>query len=343
MYDIKEYLYDLPKELIAQNPSEDRTDCRLLHIDRATGELSHEKFTDLKKYLRKGDLLVFNNSIVIPARLQGKFYPRDDNVEVILNKELAVGVWNVFLVTPYKHFINTEIRFGDGTKLRCKVIDNDEYGSSTIKFEYEGDFFEALNSVAQVTFPPYIYNKRIKTDRYQTVYGDIPGSTAAPAAGLHFTEEFIDELTEMGIDHTFVTLHVGLGTFGHIDTADVRDYKIHGEYISVSQEAADKINETKKNGGRVICVGTTSCRVIESMANDDGEVMAGQEDTFLFIYPGYQFKVMDGLVTNFHMPGSTLLLLVSAFAGFENIKNAYAEAIKEKYQFLTFGDACLMI
>ena len=337
-----DFYYDLPEELIAQDPLEDRTASRLLVLDRKTGAVKHKIFSDVIDYLNEGDCLVINNTRVIPARLIGEKEGTGGKVEVLLLKRRANDVWETLVKPGKKLKPGAKITFGDG-RLRAEVLEVVEEGNRLVKFYYEGIFEEILDSLGEMPLPPYITHKLEDKEMYQTVYAKFDGSAAAPTAGLHFTKELLNKIEEKGIKIASITLHVGLGTFRPVKVDDVNNHHMHTEWYEVNTEAADIINETKRNGGRVICVGTTSCRTIESVADDNGYMKAKTGETDIFIYPGYKFKVMDGLITNFHLPESTLVMWVSAFAGKENVLSAYETAVKEKYRFFSFGDAMILI
>jgi len=337
-----DFYYDLPEELIAQDPLEDRTASRLLVLDRQTGTVEHKIFSDVIDYLNKGDCLVINNTRVIPARLIGEKEGTGGKVEVLLLKRRANDVWETLVKPGKKLRPGAKITFGDG-RLRAEVLEVVEEGNRLVKFCYEGIFEEILDSLGEMPLPPYITHKLEDKEMYQTVYAKFDGSAAAPTAGLHFTKELLNKIEEKGIKIASITLHVGLGTFRPVKVDDVNNHHMHTEWYEVNAEAADIINETKRNGGRVICVGTTSCRTIESVADENGYMKAKTGETDIFIYPGYKFKVMDGLITNFHLPESTLVMLVSAFAGKENVLSAYETAVKERYRFFSFGDAMILI
>ena len=330
--------YELPQELIAQDPLEQRDSSRLLILDKKTGERTHRIFHDIIDYLHEGDCLVINNTKVIPARLIGEREGTGGKVEVLLLKRKTDNVWETLVKPGKKARPGMRLSFGGGL-LHAEVQEVVDEGNRLIRFEYEGIFEEILDQLGQMPLPPYITHQLKDKNRYQTVYAKYEGSAAAPTAGLHFTEELLQKIQEKGVKIARVTLHVGLGTFRPVKVDDVSQHHMHTEFYHVSQEAADIINETKKQGGRVICVGTTSCRTIESAADGQGVVQATEGDTDIFIYPGYQFKVLDCLITNFHLPESTLLMLVSALAGKENIMAAYKEAVEMKYRFFSFGDA----
>lgn len=330
--------YELPQELIAQDPLEQRDSSRLLILDKKTGERTHRIFHDIIDYLHEGDCLVINNTKVIPARLIGEREGTGGKVEVLLLKRKTDNVWETLVKPGKKARPGMRLSFGGGL-LHAEVQEVVDEGNRLIRFEYEGIFEEILDQLGQMPLPPYITHQLKDKNRYQTVYAKYEGSAAAPTAGLHFTEELLQQIQEKGVKIARVTLHVGLGTFRPVKVDDVTQHHMHTEFYHVSQEAADIINETKKQGGRAICVGTTSCRTIESAADGQGVVQATEGDTDIFIYPGYQFKVLDCLITNFHLPESTLLMLVSALAGKENIMAAYKEAVEMKYRFFSFGDA----
>lgn len=337
-----DFYYDLPEELIAQDPLEDRTASRLLVLDRKTGAVKHKIFSDVIDYLNEGDCLVINNTRVIPARLIGEKEGTGGKVEVLLLKRRANDVWETLVKPGKKLKPGAKITFGDG-RLRAEVLEVVEEGNRLVKFYYEGIFEEILDSLGEMPLPPYITHKLEDKEMYQTVYAKFDGSAAAPTAGLHFTKELLNKIEEKGIKIASITLHVGLGTFRPVKVDDVNNHHMHTEWYEVNAEAAEIINETKRNGGRVICVGTTSCRTIESVADENGYMKAKTGETDIFIYPGYKFKVMDGLITNFHLPESTLVMLVSAFAGKENVLSAYETAVKERYRFFSFGDAMILI
>ena len=340
MMELHDFYYDLPQELIAQDPLSDRSASRLMLLDKNTGEIEHKIFKDIIDYLNPGDCLVINDTKVIPARLIGERVGTGATIEVLLlkRKEDMKDVWEVLVKPGKKAKIGTKISFGDG-RLVAEVIDIVEEGNRLIQFTYEGIFEEILDELGQMPLPPYITHKLQDKNRYQTVYAKHEGSAAAPTAGLHFTKELLERIQEKGVDIARVTLHVGLGTFRPVKVENIQEHHMHSEYYVVTQEAADKINNAKADGGRVICVGTTSCRTIESASDDDGRVKACSGWMEIFIYPGYKFKVLDALITNFHLPESTLLMLVSALAGREHILAAYKTAVEEKYRFFSFGDA----
>ena len=333
-----DFYFDLPEELIAQDPLEDRSSSRLLVLDKETGATEHRIFKDITDYLEPGDCLVLNNTRVIPARLYGEREGTGGQVEVLLLKRGEGDVWETLVRPGKKCKPGQKLVFGGG-KLRAEVLETVEDGNRLIRFYYEGIWEEVLDSLGEMPLPPYITHKLKDKNRYQTVYARFDGSAAAPTAGLHFTPELLKKIEEKGIRLAYVTLHVGLGTFRPVKEENILDHHMHTEMYQVTGEAADIINSTKQNGGRVICVGTTSCRTVESASDEKGIVKAGSADTGIFIYPGYKFKVLDCLITNFHLPESTLVMLVSALAGRENVLKAYGEAIKERYRFFSFGDA----
>ena len=336
--DVKDFDYDLPEELIAQDPLEDRSSSRLMVLDKKTGEVSHHIFKEIIKYLRPGDCLVLNNTKVIPARLYGVKEGTMAKIEILLLKRKQNDVWETLVKPGKKAKPGTKIIFGDGI-LTGEVIDVVDDGNRLIQFSYDGIFEEILDKLGQMPLPPYITHQLKDKNRYQTVYAKYDGSAAAPTAGLHFTKELLNEVKEKGVDIAEVTLHVGLGTFRPVKVDNVLDHHMHSEFYMVSQEAADKINNAKKNGGRIISVGTTSTRTLESAADENGMLHECSGWTDIFIYPGYEFKVIDCLITNFHLPQSTLVMLVSALAGREHILSAYKKAVEEKYRFFSFGDA----
>lgn len=333
-----DFYYELPQELIAQDPLEDRASSRLLVLHKETGEIKHRHFRDILKFLRKGDCLVINDTKVIPARLLGKKTDTGAAVEVLLLKRRTDNIWETLVKPGKKMKVGAQVSFGDGL-LTGTVIDVVEEGNRLIQFSYEGIFEEILDQLGQMPLPPYITHQLKDKNRYQTVYAKHDGSAAAPTAGLHFTKELLKEIEDMGVTIAHVTLHVGLGTFRPVKADTIEDHHMHSEFYVVEDEEAKKINDTKKNGGRVICVGTTSCRTLESAVNEDGTLEAKSGWTDIFIYPGYRFKILDCLITNFHLPESTLVMLVSALAGREHILNAYQKAVEERYRFFSFGDA----
>ena len=333
-----DFYFDLPQELIAQDPLEDRSSSRLLVLDKNTGEISHHIFRDIIDYLHPGDCLVLNNTKVIPARLLGEREGTGGHVEVLLLKRKEADVWETLVKHGKKCKPGQRLTFGDGL-LKAEVLETVEEGNRLIRFEYEGIFEEVLDKLGEMPLPPYITHKLKDKKRYQTVYAKYEGSAAAPTAGLHFTQELLQQIADKGIKIAYVTLHVGLGTFRPVKEENVLEHHMHSEYYQVTQEAADIINDTKKRGGRVIAVGTTSTRTLESVADEDGTMHAAGGWTEIFIYPGYKFKCIDALITNFHLPESTLLMLVSALAGKEHIMHAYETAVQERYRFFSFGDA----
>lgn len=340
-----DFYYDLPEELIAQDPLEDRSSSRLMHLDKNSGEIEDLSFMDIKRFLKAGDCLVLNDTKVIPARLLGHKEGTGGAVEILLLKRHEGDVWETLVKPGKKCRPGARIVFGDG-RLTCEVEAMAEEGNRLVRFFYKGIWEEVLDSLGEMPLPPYITHKLKDRNRYQTVYAKNEGSAAAPTAGLHFTKELLGEIEQMGVKVVYVTLHVGLGTFRPVKEDEILDHHMHSEYYVVSSEAADIINETKEAGGRVICVGTTSCRTIESASVKEGDkwvVKAGSADTEIFIYPGYEFKALDGLITNFHLPESTLIMLVSALAGRENVLNAYKAAVDEKYRFFSFGDAMVIL
>ncbi len=334
-----DFYFDLPEELIAQDPLEDRSSSRLLVVDKKTGKTQHRIFKDIVEYLRPGDCLVLNNTKVIPARLYGEREGTGGQVEVLLLKRKEADVWETLVRPGKKCKPGQKLVFGGG-KLKAEVLETVEDGNRIVKFFYDGIWEEVLDSLGEMPLPPYITHKLQDKNRYQTVYAKYDGSAAAPTAGLHFTPELLADIEKRGIKLAYVTLHVGLGTFRPVKEENILDHHMHTEFYQVSQEAADIINSTKEAGGRVICVGTTSCRTVESAADSNGHIEAGCGDTSIFIYPGYSFKILDCLITNFHLPESTLVMLVSALAGREHTLAAYEEAVKERYRFFSFGDAC---
>ena len=333
-----DFNFELPEELIAQDPLEDRSASRLLVLNKETGETEHKIFKDIIDLVNPGDCLVLNNTKVIPARLLGAKEDTGAHVEVFLLKKLSKDTWETLVKPGKKLKPGARVIFGDGL-LTATILDTMEEGIRKVLFEYDGIFEEVLDKLGEMPLPPYITHKLKDRDRYQTVYARYDGSAAAPTAGLHFTKELLTELEAKGVRIAYVTLHVGLGTFRPVKVDDVANHHMHSEHYIITGEAADIINTTKENGGRVICVGTTSCRTIESAADDTGKVIPGENDTQIFIYPGYSFKVLDALITNFHLPESTLVMLVSALAGKDNIMKAYKEAIDLRYRFFSFGDA----
>ena len=335
---VTDFNFELPQELIAQDPLEDRAASRLLVLNKETGNISHRHFRDIRQYLKKGDCLVINDTKVIPARLIGHKLGTDAKIEVLLLKRKSDNVWETLVKPGKKMKEGAEVSFGDGL-LKGTVVGVVDEGNRLIQFEYDGIFEEILDQLGQMPLPPYITHQLKDKSRYQTVYAKHDGSAAAPTAGLHFTQELLQEIQDMGVTIAHVTLHVGLGTFRPVKVDTIEEHHMHSEFYVVEEEEAKKINDTKKNGGRVICVGTTSCSTLESATGEDGVLKAGSGWTDIFIYPGYRFKILDCLITNFHLPESTLVMLVSALAGREHILNAYQEAIKERYRFFSFGDA----
>ena len=336
-----DFYYDLPEELIAQTPLEKRDTSRLMVLDRATGEVTHKHFYDILDYLQPGDCLVMNDSRVLPARLLGH-RPTGGAVEVLLLRDAGNKCWECLCKPGRKMQIGHEVVFGNG-ELTATVKEVKEDGNRIVEFHYEGIFLEVLERLGKMPLPPYIKAELQDQERYQTVYSRAVGSAAAPTAGLHFTNELLDQIRRKGIKTAFVTLHVGLGTFRPVKAENILEHHMHSELCMMSAETAQLLNETKRSGGRVICVGTTSCRTLESLVNEDGSFEEKSKWTEIFIYPGYTFKAMDGLITNFHLPESTLVMLVSAFAGRENVLNAYEQAVAERYRFFSFGDAmCIM-
>lgn len=335
---IKEFYYDLPEELIAQDPLTDRSSSRLLTLDKNSGAFSHHVFRDIVDFLNPGDCLVVNNTKVIPARLMGEKEGTGAGIEVLLLKRKENDVWETLVKPGKKARPGARISFGNDL-LVGEVVDVVEEGNRLIKFEYEGIFEEILDQLGQMPLPPYITHRLEDKNRYQTVYAKHNGSAAAPTAGLHFTPELLEVIKAKGVKVAEVTLHVGLGTFRPVKVENILEHHMHSEFYMVEEEQAAMINETKKNGGRVICVGTTSCRTLESATGEDGILRAGSGWTEIFIYPGYKFKILDALITNFHLPESTLLMLISALAGRDNVMKAYEEAVKERYRFFSFGDA----
>ena len=338
----KDFYYDLPKELIAQTPLEPRDSSRLMVLDKQTGEVSHHHFREILDYLHPGDCLILNDSRVLPARIYGVKEGTGAVVEFLLLTQKEQNVWEALAGPGKKAKVGARFSFGDGI-LTCEVIDILPDGNRVLSFSCEGNFFAALDQVGQMPLPPYITEGLKDKERYQTVSSRELGSAAAPTAGLHFTPELLEEVKAKGVKIGFVTLHVGLGTFRPVSVENISDHKMHSEHYMLSKETADLINQTKQNGGRVISVGTTSCRTIESVAQKEGCIRESEGWTDIFIYPGYQFRVLDGLITNFHLPESTLIMLVSALAGQENVMNAYRIAVEERYRFFSFGDAMLVI
>ena len=337
-----DFYYDLPEELIAQTPLERRDASRLMTLDRKTGEVTHRHFYDLLELLQPGDCLVMNNSRVLPARLLGHRVPTGGAVEVLLLKDQGNGVWECLTKPGRKTHTGTELSFGDGD-LTATVVGERDDGNKLVQFHYEGIFLEVLERLGKMPLPPYIKEELQDGERYQTVYSKINGSAAAPTAGLHFTQELLDKLAAKGVKEAYITLHVGLGTFRPVSEDNVEDHHMHSEYYECSEEAARAINEARARGGRVFAVGTTSCRTLESVADENGVVHAKSGYTDIFITPGYRFKAVDGLITNFHLPESTLLMLVSALCSREEVMAIYAHAVEERYRFFSFGDCCLFL
>ena len=336
-----DFYYDLPKELIAQDPLEDRSASRLMHLNKETGEYEHGHFRDILKYLKPGDCLVINDTKVIPARLYGSKVGTDAAIEILLLKRRENDIWETLVKPGKKCKVGTVISFGDGI-LTGEVVDIVDEGNRLIQFHYDGIFEEILDQLGEMPLPPYITHKLQDKNRYQTVYAKHEGSAAAPTAGLHFTKELLQQVRDAGVKIAHVTLHVGLGTFRPVKVEDVTQHHMHSEFYVVEEDQAKLINDTKAAGGRVIAVGTTSCRTLESATGEDGILKAGSGWTEIFIYPGYRFKMIDWLITNFHLPESTLVMLVSALAGKEHIMAAYEEAVREKYRFFSFGDAMMI-
>ena len=342
MLKTSDFYFDLPPELIAQDPLTDRSASRLLVLDKNTGEIKHEQFRNIINYLNPGDCLVLNDTRVIPARLHGIREETGAAIEVLLLKRKEKDVWETLVRPGKKVRPGVKLSFGEGL-LRGEVLEIVEEGNRLIRFQYEGIFEEVLDRLGEMPLPPYITHKLEDKNRYQTVYAKYDGSAAAPTAGLHFTRDLLDEIAQRGVNMAYVTLHVGLGTFRPVKAERITEHHMHSETYQITKEAAEVINRTRKNGGRVICVGTTSCRSLESAAEEDGTLRECSGDTEIFIYPGYRFKVLDALITNFHLPESTLVMLVSALAGREKVLRAYGEAVEERYRFFSFGDAMFVI
>ncbi len=338
----QDFYYELPEELIAQDPLADRESSRLLVLDRESGVISHRIFREITEYLREGDCLVINDTRVLPARLIGSREGTNGKIEILLLKRKENNIWETLVKPGKKAKVGTRIVFGDGL-LTGEVVDVVEEGNRLIQFTYEGIFEEILDQLGQMPLPPYITHQLKDQNRYQTVYAEHTGSAAAPTAGLHFTSGLLEKIEGMGVEIAKVTLHVGLGTFRPVKVDEITDHHMHSEFYQIDEEAAAKINRAKENGKRVICVGTTSCRTVESAADENGRLQACSGWTEIFIYPGYRFKVLDCLITNFHLPESTLIMLVSALAGRETVLAAYEEAVREKYRFFSFGDAMLVV
>ena len=336
-----DFYYDLPEELIAQTPLQQRDTSRLLHLDRVSGVIEHRHFYDILDYLKPGDCLVMNDSRVLPARLLGH-RPTGGAVEVLLLRDLGDKKWECLCKPGRKMQVGNEVIFGDG-ELTATVVEVQETGNRVVEFHYDGIFLEVLERLGKMPLPPYIKEELQDQERYQTVYSREVGSAAAPTAGLHWTKELLEKARNLGVNTAFVTLHVGLGTFRPVKAEEITDHHMHAELCMISEETAEILNRTKAAGGRIICVGTTSCRTLESLVNADGSFEAKSKWTEIFIYPGYTFRAMDGLITNFHLPESTLVMLVSAFAGREHVLHAYEEAVKERYRFFSFGDAMCIL
>ncbi len=337
-----DFSYELPKELIAQEPIEERSSSRLLVLDRASGNIEHRVFRDIIEYLREGDCLVLNDTRVIPARLLGRKEETGGGIEFVLLKNIKADIWEVILRPGRKAKPGARFMFGPGDELRAEVIEVIEGGNRLVRFEYKGVFQEVLDKVGIVPLPPYITKRLEDPERYQTVYSKYKGSAAAPTAGLHFTNGLLDELANQGISIAYLTLHVGLGTFRPVKSENVEEHIMHSEFYNLDETCANVINRTKASGGRVIAVGTTSCRVLETVSTDDGSVRPASGWTDIFIYPGYRFKIIDAMITNFHLPESTLIMLVSAFAGKDAVLEAYRRAVEQRYRFFSFGDAMLI-
>lgn len=340
--DVKDFDYELPEELIAQTPLSERPSSRLLVLGKDSGEIKHTNFRDVLSYLKEGDCLVLNNTRVLPARLFGKRADSGAVIEFLLLSQKEDDVWEIIVRPGKKARPGHKIVFGDG-KIEAEILDIVNDGNRLVKFSYNGIFNEILDELGEMPLPPYIHEKLAERERYQTVYSKVDGSAAAPTAGLHFNEELLDEIKNKGVDLAFVTLHVGLGTFRPVKVDVIEEHKMHSEFYTVDDGTAQKINDAKKRGGRVICVGTTSTRVVETLSDDNGVMHPGSGWTDIFIYPGYKFKMIDALITNFHLPQSTLIMLVSALAGRDNVLSAYREAVNEKYRFFSFGDAMFIV
>ena len=336
-----DFYFDLPERLIAQHPLDQRDASRLMVLDRSDGSVTHRHFRDLLEYVQPGDCMVFNNSRVIPARLMGHAVGKTTPIEVLLLTDKGDGLWECLTKPGRKTQAGTELSFGDGA-LTATVEEAMDNGNKLIRFHYEGIFLEVLERLGKMPLPPYIKEELQDPERYQTVYSKINGSAAAPTAGLHFTKELLQKIADKGVNIAYVTLHVGLGTFRPVKAEDISEHQMHSEFCMISQETAELLNKTRKTGGRLVCVGTTSCRTLESLAGEDGLFHESSAWTDIFIYPGYRFKAMDALITNFHLPESTLVMLVSAFAGREHVLHAYEEAVKERYRFFSFGDAMFL-
>lgn len=341
---LKEFYYDLPEELIAQHPKEKRDESRLLVLDKKTGNIEHRVFKDIVEYITPNDCLVINETRVIPARLYGRREDKEEQIEMLLLKDVGDKKWEVLVKPGKKCKIGTEILFEAEKEvlLKAKVVEIKEDGNRIVELDYKGILNEILDKIGMMPLPPYIHEKLKEKERYQTVYSKIEGSSAAPTAGLHFTKELLESLEKSGVKIARVVLHVGLGTFRPVKEEEIEDHKMHSEYYEISKEACDIINETKKRGGKVFCVGTTSCRTVESAAGENGYLVPKKGNTEIFIYPGYKFKVLDCLITNFHLPESTLLMLISALATRDMIIDTYKIAVEQKYRFFSFGDAMLI-
>ena len=337
-----DFYYDLPQELIAQTPLQQRDASRLLVLHKADGALEHRHFSDVIDYLQPGDCLVMNDSRVLPARLLGHRVPTGGAAEVLLLNDKGDGLWECLVKPGRKLHEGAELSFGEG-QLTATVEQESDNGNRLVRFHYEGIFLEILEQLGKMPLPPYIKEELADGERYQTVYSRVVGSAAAPTAGLHFTRELLEKIAAKGVSLAYVTLHVGLGTFRPVKVDDVTDHHMHAEFCMISAQTAEILNNTRKNGGRIVCVGTTSCRTLESLANEDGTFSEKSKWTDIFIYPGYQFKAMDALITNFHLPESTLIMLVSAFAGYDHVMQAYRKAVEERYRFFSFGDAMLIV
>lgn len=337
-----DFFYELPTELIAQTPLEQRDSSRLLLLNKENGALAHRHFYDIVDYLHEGDCLVMNDSRVLPARLLGKRLPTGGAVEVLLLTDKGSGVWECLVKPGRKLQAGVEVSFGNG-ELTATIKEVLDTGNRLVQFHYEGIFLEVLESLGKMPLPPYIKEELQDGERYQTVYSKVNGSAAAPTAGLHFTKELLERISAKGVKLAFVTLHVGLGTFRPVKAEEITDHHMHSEFCMLSDETARLLNDTRKNGGRIVCVGTTSCRTLESLADENGVFSEKSAWTDIFIYPGYKFKAMDALITNFHLPESTLIMLVSAFAGYDHVMNAYREAVSERYRFFSFGDAMFIM
>ena len=340
--DVKDFDYELPEELIAQTPLGDRPSSKLLVLDKATGERTHGHFKDILNYIKEGDCLVLNNTRVLPARLFGKREDTGSVIEFLLLTQKEDDVWEIIVRPGKKARPGHKVVFGDG-KLKAEILDVVNDGNRLVKFSYNGIFNEILDELGEMPLPPYIHEKLEDRERYQTVYSKVEGSAAAPTAGLHFTNDVLEEIKKKGANLAFVTLHVGLGTFRPVKVDVIEEHKMHSEFYTVDEATAQKINNAKQNGGRIICVGTTSTRVVETLSDDSGKMHSGSGWTDIFIYPGYKFKMIDALITNFHLPQSTLIMLVSALAGRDNVLAAYREAVREKYRFFSFGDAMFIV